>query len=77
MFLRCERLEPPMSFVGQSRQGKAGPDDGPRPVSSKTGPNFRRLRFARPRLTVPSPPQPRLTAAGFFILSQSGERPER
>jgi hypothetical protein len=57
----------PRSVVGQSRQGKAGPRRWP----------FRRLRFARPRLTVASPPQPRLTAAGFFILSQSGERPER
>ena len=74
------QVDPAMTAVGQSRQGRAGPDVNPRPVSSKPGLKFRRLRFAR---AAPHHPQSssasRFTAAqaGFFILSQSDDRPER
>ena len=65
---------------GSIASGTGGPYDGPRPVSSKTGPNSERLRFVRAALHRPqSSSASRFTAAqaGFFILSQSDDRPER
>ena len=49
------------------------------PVPPKPDQNSERLRFARAACAVPTLSASRVTAAqaGFFILSQSDERPER